>query len=89
MVFVWLVGLAFVALMMSGDGTRHHLLVVGLYLLGGLAALVLFVMFSLKAASSGKGSHAAIGAVGLSVAGGAAIVVLAILVVAIGVVLNL
>lgn len=85
--FVWLIGFALLALMMSGDGTRHHLPVFALYILGGLTAIVAFAMLASRAASGG-GSQVAMGVVGFSLGGAAAVAVLAVVSIGIGVVLN-
>lgn len=87
MAVVGVIGLAFLGLMMSGDGTTGHLPIFGLYVLGALAAAAAFGVLAAKPPAT-VDSNTALRALRFAVGGAVSIVLLTGVCVAIGALIN-
>jgi hypothetical protein len=87
MAVVGVVGMAFLGLMMSGDGSSGHAPVLGLYLLGGLGAAVGFGVLAARPQANAQ-ANLVVRTVGLAVAGAVTVVVLTAISVGLGILIN-
>jgi len=87
MAVVGVVGMAFLGLMMSGDGSTGHAPVFLLYFLGGLAAAVVFGVLAAKPPANGD-ANTVLRTVGLAIGGAVTVVLLTGISVGLGILIN-